>query len=96
MHRGIVESRLFSEQLNQLGDIVRMDEALCGLYSAISTQSALFPVAHQDWDEVRLARTRSVKSTVGVTPMFRIWSRILDDSRTELLWVEAEDELDEL
>ena len=88
--RELVESSKFLKQLKSLGDIARSDEALCGLYTAISAHPEIFPVAHENWDDIRLARTRPVNSGASVTPKFSVWFKILDDDRIELLWTEVE------
>ena len=48
MNRTLVETDDFTNQLHELGDLARLDDALTGVYWALSTKPEVYDIAHRD------------------------------------------------
>jgi hypothetical protein len=85
MQRELVESSDYTIQLNRLGDLRRLDDALTGVCWALSTNPEVYEVV-RGFKDVRLAKT----DPLGGLPALRIWFRIEPDGyRVTLLYIEA-------
>ena len=83
MPRTLVHSHLYTSQLQSLGDLRRLDEALTGVEWALATNPEIYPVV--DGTNVRLLKT----DLLGGLPVFRIWFEISDDGQVvSLLYIE--------
>ena len=80
MNRTLVETDDFTNQLHELGDLERLDDALTGVYWALSTKPEVYDPVHRD---IRVLKT----DPLGELPALSIRFRIRDDT-VELLHVE--------
>ena len=94
-HRSITESPLYSEQLKEFGEIRHFDEALEGVMWALSTNPEYFePIPGTT---LRFVRTIEFeRDGLKLIPL-KIWFRIIDENKVELLsisqdWFEYEDD----
>ena len=81
MHRTLRESELFSDQLLTLGEPDRIDDALTGVYWALSTKPEVYDYVFRD---IRLLKTEPL----GGLPALSVRFRIVDDNTVELLHIE--------
>jgi hypothetical protein len=83
--RQVLETKTFTEQLQKLGDIKRIDEALGSVQLALTENAEVFPLV-RGYQRIRLAKTNEV----GQVPPLNIWYMIdPDDDFVLLLYVEV-------
>ena len=81
--RSIEESPLYAQQLQAIGDIRYMDEALEGVMWALANNAELFPELPNT--NIRLIKTREFeRKNYKVMPL-RVWFTILDENKVRLL-----------
>lgn len=80
MNRTVIESDVFKDQLRGLGVPVRVDDALMGVYWALSTKPEVYDPIVRD---VRLLKVSPLGGLPALTVRFRI-----DGDTVELLHVE--------
>lgn len=79
--RTVREAKEFTEQLQSIGDIERLDDALRGVYWAVATNPEEFAGVV---GSVRLVKT----IRIGGVPALCIRFRVVDEDLVELLHVE--------
>jgi hypothetical protein len=88
--RTIEESDLYSQQLDELGNIQYMDEALEGVVWALAKNAELFPEIPNS--NIRCIKTREfVRKGFKIVPL-KIWFTILSEDRILLLSISRTDE----
>lgn len=83
----LIESELFTWQLEEIASHRYVDEALIGFWSAVCTNPEAFPIV-PGRRELRLAKTGAYTRDGIEVPPLRLWFRILDENSVELLSVE--------
>ena len=81
MNRTLIESENFTNQIQELGDFERLDDALTGVYWALSTRAEVYGPVFRD---IRLLKT----DPLGGLPALSVRFRIRDEDAVELLHVE--------
>ena len=81
MNLTVIESTTFSQQLRQLGQPPRVDDAFIAVYWAVSTSPETFDKVHND---IRLLKTRPVNDL----PAISVWFRTASPDTVELLFLE--------
>ena len=71
--------------IRELGELDRVDDALTGVYWALSTKPLVYDCVVRD---VRLLKT----DPLGGLPALSVWFRIADDDTVELLHIEPTEE----
>lgn len=84
----LIESQEFTAQLRILGDLARIDDALAGVYWALSSNPEVYDRA---WGEIRLLKTEPF----GGLPPLNVFFR-LDDGVVHLLYLEPAENGDAL
>lgn len=81
--RSIEESPLYSQQVQAIGDVRHMDEALEGVIWALSKNAELFPELPNT--NIRVIKTREFeRKRFSVTPL-KVWFTILNENTVRLL-----------
>lgn len=75
-NRELVESEAYTNALAGLGPMERIDDALTGVYWALSTNPEVYDVV-RGFRDMRLLKT----DALGGLPAFRIWFRIDEDGQ---------------
>ena len=81
MNRTIIESENFTNQLQELGNLARLDDALTGVCWALSTKPEVYDKVFRD---IRLLKT----DPLGELPALSVRFKIRDKDSVELLHVE--------
>jgi hypothetical protein len=76
VRREIIESSEFTQQLLTIGDVERLDDALTGVYWALSTNPEVYDVV-RGFRDIRLLKT----DAIGDVPALRIWFRIDENGK---------------
>ena len=71
MHRTLIESAEYTAQLTALGNPERLDDVLCGVSWALSTNPEIYDIV-RGFQDIRLLKTDSFPGA----PALRIWFRI--------------------
>lgn len=70
-----------------MGDAYDVDAALEGVYWALTTNADIYPVL-PGCRTLRVIRTDAFSRTGGLSPMLRIYFKIIDETLVELAWIE--------
>lgn len=86
--RTIIESDIYKQGLAALGSPERLDDALTGVYWALSTNPEVYEVV-KGFRDIRLLKT----DALGGLPELRIWFRVDEDgSHVHLEHIESVEE----
>lgn len=89
----LVEDPLFTEQLQHLGDIKVLDDALSGLMWALSTKPFVYPIL-PGTHKLRVAKTHICQREDIIIPALRIWFIIKEEEETvQLLSIDIIEEI---
>lgn len=91
--RTLVESKPFTQKLQEISSIKNSDEAIAVLLWAISTKPEFFPVI-PGTTQLRIAKTNFYEREGTFIPPLRLWFKIVDEDTIELLYIETIDILD--
>jgi hypothetical protein len=93
--RILVEDELFTRQLESLAQALPseevLDEALNAVAWALSRKPEALPVI-PDTNSLRVIRTLGYERSGITVPPFKVWYRILDDTRVLLLAITKEND----
>jgi hypothetical protein len=82
----LIEEKLFSKELQKIGNIKYVDEALSALYDLLSLSPEEFPIV-AGTDRLRLTKTKAYEREGVIIPPLRIFFiiEITDDGRFVML-----------
>lgn len=78
--RQVFETKAFTKQLEAIGEIKRLDEALAAIQLILTHNAEVFPVL-KGYTKTRLAKTEAVDEV----PALNIWFQIEDETDSVLL-----------
>lgn len=87
MNKTIIESKLYSDCLTELGDTKKLDDALSSLIWALSNHPERYPIVPRTI-KLRIAKTQRAKWDGLIIPALRVWFIIKDNNEVELMFLE--------
>jgi hypothetical protein len=92
--RTLIETDLFMAQMADLGYGRYVDEALEAITWAVSIAPEEYPIIPGTKD-LRVAKSRWYEREGIIVPPLKVWFRILDDDRVELLAISQEETIND-